>query len=197
MFLPAPVDINRSVGVPATAHARTIPSSSTHSTVGDESRRWRTRSNAGGLVAVRPAAANAVDAIPSQSAALIYTIGMPTPQFGAVSHLGEFAAHRGWQLAGVHADAESAHTSKRPGLAAALAQLRVGTAAVLVLDQRTKASTPDRLSLRITVQHVGGMLCVAADDVAGKGEVAAMGFETVAAFVQIVSPLELCREDAG
>jgi len=192
VFLPAPVDGRRSVGASAAAGSST----DLNLAVGDESHRRRAYPDADDSVALRPVAETQdAERNAGEVASLIYTISTLSPQ-PAPASLHAFMARRRWRLAGVHADADgSAHPSERPGLAAALTQLRSRAANAFVLDERTYTSTPDCLWLKIAVQCAGGALCVVGDHPAAGGETAAPGLEAVVAFAQVVCPLGSHRED--
>lgn len=196
MFLPAPVDVRRSDGAHAVAGSRADPDFSAQRAAGGEFRERGPCRDAVEPVAVRGLARDAQDAkrVPDENSALIYIIGTSDPQSGPVLRLGEFVTRTGWRLAGVCADANgSAQPRKLPGLATALAGLRLGAASALVLDERTYTSLLDSLWLRVAVQQAGGVVCVAADDpVDGDAAAASLGLKPVATFVQIVH-----REDAG
>lgn len=196
MFLPASVDVRRSDGAHAVAGSRANPDFAAQCVAGGECRERGPHRDAVDPVALRGLACNAQNAerVPDENSALIYVIGTSDPQSGPVLRLGEFVTRRGWRLAGVCADAGgSAHPRKLPGLATALAGLRLGAASVLVLDECTYTSLLDGLWLRVAVQQAGGVVCVAADDpVDGDAAAASLGLKPVATFVQIV-----CREDAG
>lgn len=194
VFLPAPVDGRRSVGASAVAESST----DVNLAVGDEPHRRRVYPDAAYPAALRllPEMQD-VECNAEAAAGLIYTVSTLSPQPVPVS-LRAFMTRRGWRLAGVHTDADgSAHPSERPGLAAALKQLRSSAANVFVLGERAYTSMPDCLWLKIAVQCAGGVLCVAGDDPAAGGEAAAPDLEAVAAFVQVVRPVGLHREDQG
>lgn len=201
MFLPAPVDVRRSVGM------RTVTGPSVKAdlqarctTADDGSRPCGTDSDVVNSVAAHPSATGAtgVERLLEEDAALIYAIDTFGPQSAPISNLCEFVTRRGWRLAGVHTDVDgSVHPSERPGLAAALTQLRFSAATAFVLNARTYGSAPDCLWLRVAVQCAGGVLHVVPDDPAPGGEAAASGLATVVAFAQIVRPLGLGCEDEG
>ena len=200
MFLPAPVDVRRSVDARTVADSRTTRDRSLQHSTGDGSRQRRRDLDPVGSVATHPSTAKAKDGqrLPAKRTALIYAIDASGSRDVSILHLSELLAHKGWQLAGVHTDADgSVHPSTRPGLAMALARLRSGAATAFVLDEHTYESMPDCLWLRVAVQFASGALCVAADDPAAVGEADAPGPEAVATFVQVVRPLGLCREDEG
>lgn len=201
MFLPAPVDIRRSVGV------RTVTGPSVEAdlqarctTADDDSRHRGTDPDAVSSVEAHPSATGVtgVQRPLEEGAALIYAIDTFGAQSAPISNLCEFVTRRGWRLAGVHTDVDgSVHPSERPGLAAALAQLGFTAATAFVLNARTYGSTPDCLWLRVAVQCAGGVLHVVPDAPATGGEAAASGLATVVAFAQIVRPLGLGCEDEG
>jgi hypothetical protein len=176
------------------------PGPSAKRAASDESHRRGTLLDAVDGVALLPSATKAegVERTHEKDAALIYTVGRLGLSSALVSDLDEFAARRGWRLAGVHTDADgSAHPSKRRGLAAALVQLRAGVATLLVLDERTYESMPDCLWLKVAVHCAGGVLCVAGDDHASDDKAAVSNVGPVAMFMQMVRPLGLCREAVG
>ncbi len=201
MFLPAPVDIRRSVGM------RTVTGPSVETglqarctTAGDDSRPRGADLDAANSVAAHPSATGApsVERLIEEDAALIYAVDSSGPQAALTSSLCAFVTRGGWRLAGVHTDADgSVHPAERPGLATALAQLRSGAATAFVLNARTYESTPDCLWLRVAVLCAGGVLHMVPDAPATGGEAAASGPEAVAAFARIARPLGLGCEDEG
>jgi hypothetical protein len=200
VFLPAPVDVRRSVDARAVADSRTTRDRSLQHSTGDSSRQRRRDLDPVGSVAAHLSTAKAKDGqrLPAKRTALIYATDASGSQDASILHLSEFLTRRGWRLAGVHTDADaSVLLSERPGLATALAQLRCGAATVFVIDERTYESLPDCLWLTVAVQLTGGTLCVAADDPAAVSEACAPDMEAVAAFAEVVRPLGLCREDEG
>lgn len=200
MFLPAPVDVRRSVDARAVADSRTTRDRSLQHSTGDSSRQLRRDLDPVSSVAAHPSTAKAEDRqrLPAKRTALIYAIDVSGSQDASTLYLSEFLTRRGQRLVGVHVDGDrSVHLSARPGLATALAQLRRGAATAFVLGKPTYESMQDCLWLRVAVQCASGALCMAADDPLAVGEADAPGLKAVTAFAEIVRPLGLCREDEG
>lgn len=91
--------------------------------------------------------------------AVIYAVGTPGALGTAVPALRAYVVGAGWSLVDICFDQRNtSHPADRPGLRAALDRLRLGYAAVLVLDHLVYAEMPETSWLDAAVRTSSGSL---------------------------------------